>query len=133
MPDAAFDPTTDVGKVRLLLNDVQTNGYVFNDAEVQAFLDIEGGNVKRAAAQAIDTNADNEVLASKVITTQDVQTDGAKVAAAMHTRAESLRAQALADEEGEGYFEIVDTTTDRWTYDELDQVPLLNGWPPELY
>lgn len=128
-----YTPTTDVGMVRLLLNDVDDDRLVFTDDEINAFLAIEGGNIKRAAAQAIDTNADNEVLASKVLTSQDVQTDGAKLAAAMHARAESLRAQALADEQADGYFEIVDTASTFPRYDELAEVPLATGWPPECF
>lgn len=129
-----YDPTSDTGKVRLLLNDVDDARQVFTDVEIQAFLDIEQGSVKRAAAQAIDTNADNELLASKVLKTQDLQTDGSKLAAAMHQRADSLRAQADADEQAEGYFEIVDTVRS-WpdTSDELSERPLLTGWPPEFY
>lgn len=125
--DGTYDPSTDLGKVRLLLNDV-ADPWVFADTELQAFLDLESGSIKRAAALGIDTNAGNEALASKVLHTQDLATDGAKLAQAMHQLAESLRAQADLDED---YFEIVDTTTDQWTYDELSERPLVNGWPPE--
>lgn len=103
----AYDPSTPAGQVRLLLNDVDDTDPVFVDDEIDAFLALEGGSVKRAAAQAIDTNADNEALASKVLRTQDLQTDGAKVAAALHARAESLRAQADSED---GWFDVVDTT-----------------------
>lgn len=113
MADPTYDPATDPGRVRLLLNDIPTGAppvAVFSDAEIQAFLDLEGGSVKRAAAQAIDTNATNEALASKVLRTQDVQTDGAKLAAAMREHADRLRAQAdLEDEAGEGFFfDVID-------------------------
>ena len=94
----AYDPTTDSGMVRLLLNDVDDAARVFTDVEIDAFLTLEGGNVKRAAAQAIDTNATNEALASKVLRTQDLSTDGAKVAEAMRKHADRLRAQADADD-----------------------------------
>lgn len=100
-----YDPSTDAGKVRLLLNDVG-DPWVLTDAEIQAFLDLESGIVKRAAAQAIDANALNEALASKVITTSEISTNGAALATAMHTLAEGLRDQAAADE-GEGYFEFI--------------------------
>lgn len=105
----SYDLTTDVGKVRLLLNDVNTP-WVFTDVEIQAFLDLEGGSVKRAAAQAIDTNATNLVLAMRVLRSQDLSTDGAKVADAMRAHADRLRQQAAeADEEGDGfYFDVVD-------------------------
>ena len=47
-PGFTYEVTTDVGKVRLLLNDVDRDTAVFNDLEIQAFLDLEGGSVKRA-------------------------------------------------------------------------------------
>jgi hypothetical protein len=115
-PGFTYEVTSDTGKVRLLLNDVDADTAVFNDLEIQAFLDLEGGSVKRAAAQAIDTNATNEVLASKVLRTQDVQTDGAKVADAMRKHAESLRAQADREDDlsdDGAVFEIIPGSTCR--------------------
>jgi hypothetical protein len=100
-----YDLATPVGQVRLLLNDV-TTPYVFTDGELTAFLTLEGDSVKRAAAQAIDANASSEVLAAKVLRTQDVATDGAKVADALRKHADRLRAQADADDDG--FFSIVD-------------------------
>lgn len=116
-----------IGQVRLLLNDV-TAPFFFSNAEIQAFLDLEGASVKRAAAQAIDTNADSEVLASKVLRTQDVSTDGAKVADSLRKRAVELRRQAdVADAAAdEGFFEIIDTTPVR---PELVERSYLLGWP----
>lgn len=97
-----IDFASDRGRVRLLLNDVDEAALVFTDAEIDAFLALEGDNVKRAAAQAIDTNADNEALASKVLRSQDVQTDGAKVADALRKRAAALREQADREEGDDG-------------------------------
>lgn len=118
-----IDFTTDAGKVRLLLNDVDESAFVFTNPEIDAFLSLEGGNVKLAAAQAIDTNADNEALASKVLRTQDLTTDGAKIADALRKRAAALRAQA-EDEAGETddgfYFAVIDSPTNG---------PELTGWP----
>ena len=94
---ASIDYTTDRGRVRLLLNDIDSAAEVFTDDELDAFLDMEG-SVKLAAAQAIDTNATNLVLASRVLRTQDLSTDGAKVADAMRKHAETLRAQAEREE-----------------------------------
>lgn len=87
------DLSTDLGKVRLLINDTGSS-QVFSDAEVQAFLDLEGGSVKLAAAQALDTIADDEALTSKVIRTQDLATDGRATASILRARAESLRQDA---------------------------------------
>lgn len=120
-----IDFTTDAGRVRLLLNDVDETALVFSDNEITAFLALEGDNVKRAAAQAIDTNADNEALASKVLRSQDVQTDGAKVADALRKRATALREQADREEGDSGdAVEFLDMTGS--AYPELTARPA--GW-----
>lgn len=121
----SYDPSTPAGQVRLLLNDVSAP-WVFQDAEIVAILTLEGGSVKLAAAQLIDTNADNEALASKVLRTQDVQTDGAKLADSLRKRAQSLRDQVVADEEAEGFISIVDTV------DRGPRLPYDRGYRPEL-
>lgn len=87
------DVTTPLGQVRLLINDT-TDSPVFSDPEIAAFLLLEGQNVKLAAAQALDTIADDEALTSKVIRTQDLSTDGASVAEGLRQRAQQLRDDA---------------------------------------
>ena len=89
----AVDVTTSLGLVRLLINDT-ADSPVFSDAEIAAFLVMEGQDVKLAAAQALDTIADDEVLTSKVIRSQDLATDGPAVAAQLRARATALRAEA---------------------------------------
>lgn len=89
----AADVTTPVGQVRLLINDTAALE-VFNDDEITAFLLLEGNNVKLAAAQALDTIADDEALTSKVIRSQDLATNGAAVAAQLRARAQQLRTDA---------------------------------------
>ncbi|MBA2952116.1 hypothetical protein GON03_19055 [Nocardioides sp. MAH-18] len=105
---------TDVDKVRVLINDYRPDdpgNVVFTTTEIQTFLDLEGGSIKRAAAQACDMIADNEALVSKVIRTQTgLSTDGPKVAAALRERAASLREQAVTDDDADGHFEVVDFT-----------------------
>jgi hypothetical protein len=119
----AIDFTTAEGQVRLLINDVNEARLIFADAEITAFLLLEGSNVKRAAAQAVDTIADNEALASKVITDHQLQTDGAKLADALRKRAKALRDQAdVEDEDGDGFFfGIVEA--------EAPGRPELTSWP----
>lgn len=107
----AYDVTTPLGRVRLLINDT-TSDPVFADTDVAAFLELEDGNVKRAAAQALDTIADDEALTSKAIRTQDLATDGPKVADSLRKRAAALRAQAdrADDDADEGFFTLVPMT-----------------------
>lgn len=110
-----YDLSTDAGKVRLLLNDVDADSEVFDDDEIQAFLDLEGGNVKRAAAQAIDTNADDQALASKVLRDHETTTDGAKLADALRKRAAVLREQADREaDEADFYVDFVDVVGDTY-------------------
>lgn len=95
----AYDPTTPAGQVRLLATDTSDveGDQVFNDPEIDTFLLLEGGNVRRAAAMAIETIATNEALVLKVIRTLDLQTDGAKLADVLLKRAKALRDQADDD------------------------------------
>lgn len=119
----SIDYTSPTGQVRLLLSDVDESNEVFSDAEIGAFLAIENGSVKRAAAQAIDTQATNEALAVKVLKDHQVETDGAKLADSMRKHADSLRAQAKFDEENgdAGYF-----------FDVVDVIGCESPVPPEL-
>ena len=98
----AIDYTQHVGQVRLLIADTDEDRLVLTDAQVAGYLTIQGASpavahpwqVRRAAADALDAIATSEVLVSKVMRTQDVSTDGAKVADALRKQAATLRAQA---------------------------------------
>jgi hypothetical protein len=118
------DPATPVGLLRLMINDTETGDPVFVDSELQALLAAEGDVVKLAAAQALDIIADDEALTSKVIRTQDLSTDGAKLADSLRKRAAALREQ-VADSDG-GFFELVDGVG-------TSCVPELTEWPRTSY
>ncbi len=92
-------------RVRLLITDVQrgdpynpqtVTDPLFQDEDLDDLLLFEGGDVRMAAAQALDIVASNEVLVLKVQEQQGLRTDGAKVASALHARAEGLRNQAAS-------------------------------------
>lgn len=103
---------TDLETVRLLIADkLPAPDQLFTDAELQSFLDLNGANVRRAAAEALEVISTSELLVSKVIRTQDLQTDGAKVATELRARAADLRKRAdeTDDENGDFAFLIVDT------------------------
>ena len=91
-----YDPSMPIGYVRLIISDTDQSGPVFNDLEIQAFLDREKGPL-RAAARALEIIADSEARLAKAIRTQDLQTDGAKTADSLRRHAASLRAQAARD------------------------------------
>lgn len=115
----SYNLATDTGKVRLLIPDSQSASYVFEDEEIAAFLEMESG-VRRAAAAALETIASNEALVLKSIKLLDLSTDGAKTADALLKRAATLRKQADdADEAAElaagGAFDIAEMVVDPFT------------------
>lgn len=109
-----LDTSTPIGVVRLLITDTDEAFPLFTDADVQALLDLEGGNVKRGAAAALETIGTSETLIAKKITTQDLSTDGPAVAKDLRERAKTLRdqadkADADADEDADGFgFDFID-------------------------
>ncbi|MGH3375988.1 MAG: hypothetical protein ACRDP6_14715 [Actinoallomurus sp.] len=104
-----IDYTTDLGKVRLLIPDTDPANQLFADDQIGAFLAVEGATVKRAAAAALETAASNEAMVSKVIKTQDLSTDGAKVSAELRARAKELRRQVDEDDpDTSGGLDIID-------------------------
>lgn len=98
MSETPIDYTDPVQQVRLLIADVSTDPAkrILADEQLAGYLTINVGSVKRAAADALDAIASSEALVSKVIRTQDLQTDGSKVADALRKHADSLRTQADA-------------------------------------
>lgn len=114
------DYSTVIGQIRLLIPDVEqltdpanpsaAAEYIFDDHQIQAFAALYSNNVKRAAAQAKLVLATSEALISKVIRTDDLQTDGAKLGAELRAQAKSLQEEADRDEQYDSFeaFEIVD-------------------------
>jgi hypothetical protein len=108
--------------VRLLATDLGTGDeQLLTDAQIDTCLRINGQNVRRAAAEALEIIARSEVLVSKKIRTQDLATDGPAVAAELRASAAQLRAMADDDEDTEFAFEIVDTGSDRPELTEREQ------------
>lgn len=123
-----YDTTTDTGKIRLLIFDTDSTNYVFEDAELAVFYDIEGDSLKRAAALALETMASNEAFVQKVITLMDLRTDGAATARALLARADKLRSQA-DDEEyaADGAFEFAEWVVDDFSARERLAKQVLRG------
>jgi hypothetical protein len=104
-----FTNPTPAGKVRLLIADVDEDNLILTDDQINGYLAIESGSVKRAAASALVAIASSETLVSKKIRTLDgLQTDGPAVAAALLKHAQDLREQAETDEDDLGGIDIID-------------------------
>lgn len=97
--DTLPPPTEAQDDVRLLIADTSTANRMFSTRQIAQFLRLNSDNTRRAAAQALDVMASNEAMVSKVIKTQDLSTDGAKVAEALRKQAAELRRQADAGED----------------------------------
>lgn len=95
-----YDLTTDLGRVRLMAPDRDPDAPIFQDAEIEAFLAIEG-DTKLAAALALETIASDTAMSLQWIKAGSVQLDGQKAADAVLSRAALLRGQA----------EMIDPTT----------------------
>lgn len=112
-----IDYTSPIGQVRVLIPDLRKledlrdlrnePRYLFTDDEILAFLAINNGNVKRAAADACDAIGMDKALQLLVLKTDDKQTDGAKLLDAIVKRAKTLREQAKEDDENNLSFDVV--------------------------
>lgn len=112
-----IDYTSPIGQVRVLIPDLRKledlrdlrnePRYLFTDDEILAFLAINNGNVKRAAADACDAVGTDKALQLLVLKTDDKQTDGAKLLDAIVKRAKTLREQAKEDDENNLSFDVI--------------------------
>lgn len=108
----ATDPQ-DIGKVRLLIADTGTGeDQLLTDTQISVFLDLNGGSIRLAAAEALEAIAVSEVLVSKKIRTQDLTTDGPAVSAELRRLAAHQRDLAAREEDtaaGWDGFDVVAT------------------------
>lgn len=112
-----IDYTSPIGQVRVLIPDLRKledlrdlrnePRYLFTDDEILAFLAVNNGNVKRAAADACDAIGMDKALQLLVLRTDDKQTDGAKLLDAIVKRAKALREQAREDDENNLSFDVI--------------------------
>lgn len=125
---------TPVGRLRLLTGDsvlrrdpkdrAAEPSYYYEDDQLEAFLDIEGGNLKLAAADVLMSFASNEAMVSKKIRTETLQTDGPAVAAELRLQAQAFRQEGNAAKDAidaeDGAFFIVDFEDPITPYDAFE-------------
>ncbi len=83
---------------------------ILSDDAIQDYLDLEGGDHKLAAADALEAVAVNEALVLKIVKLLDLQVDGTALAKTLLGRAKTLREQVAADDEGFTIVEFSDMT-----------------------
>ena len=71
---------------------------LLTDDQLETLLEHYQGSTNRASARALRIIATSEVLVSKAIRTQDLSSDGAKVADALRRLAEDFDREAEAEE-----------------------------------
>lgn len=106
------DYASPVGQIRSLTSDTEQYDYDQNgtlryrqsDDVLQSFLAISRDKFYSAAALALMALASNEVLVSKVIRSEDLQTNGAAVAAELRLEAQRYL-QMQKDEDSEAAYE----------------------------
>lgn len=103
-----YDPSTDIGMVRLRVSDTDASRRIMDDEEYTAFLSMAGGSVVLAAAMALETIAVNEVLCLKVVNLMGaIVTDAASAAKQLLAQAKTLRAEyASMGDGGSGFISI---------------------------
>lgn len=100
-----LDPTTDRGKVRLLVGDtdeLEPDHQIFNDAEIDAFLSLEAQNVYAAAAaacQSVAASSAKSAIAWRAMG-NDLQVDKKEVPAAYRDLAQQYRERATGAQSG---------------------------------
>lgn len=124
----SYDLGTDVGKVRLLISDVNELDHIYSDEELTVFLGM-GGSVLLAAAMALENIAGNEVQVQKRIHILDLSTDGPSVSRELRELAALLRAQ---DEAGQGDddtdFDIAEMAVDEFSRRHIITSDWLRGY-----
>lgn len=90
-----YDPSTDVGRVRLMIADTDLESAVFDDEEIAACLSLEGGDVRAAAARALES-----ILADRARMARRVKVGGyeaeQQAAADLRALADRYRAESAA-------------------------------------
>lgn len=118
-----YDPSTDLGRVRLLITDRDEQHAIFADAEIEAYLDLNDGSIGLAAATALRTIAASEALILKKVQTLDLVTDGPAVAASLLELAKSLEEREAMS----GAFDWAEQVETPWQWGERVRKQWLRG------
>jgi hypothetical protein len=126
---ASYDLSKPIGQVRFITSDRDPQNAILQDEEYQAALDMNGGVVKLAAADALDVIANDAALVDRKIAVLGIDADGPAVAKELRVHAQRLRDQvaaaqkleaeaaAEAEDDGEGYIGIVDNARAGYWYE----------------
>jgi len=111
-----FDTTTNIGKVRTLINDTIEASAVLSDEEINVFLGLESNDIYMSAASALESIIINKQLLSKLIAAGDYKEDNRNVADKLGKIAERYR-QAAKSIPADAYAEVAVTD---FNYSEIE-------------
>jgi len=111
-----FNTTTNIGKVRTLINDTTEASAVLSDEEINVFLGLESNDIYMSAASALESIIINKQLLSKLIAAGDYKEDNRNVADKLGKIAERYR-QAAKSIPADAYAEVAVTD---FNYSEIE-------------
>ena len=118
-----FNTTTNIGKVRTLINDTTEASAVLSDEEINVFLGLESNDIYRSAASALESIIINKQLLSKLIAAGDYKEDNRNVAEKLGKIADRYR-QAANSIPADAYAEVAVTS---FNYIEIETNKALRG------
>lgn len=111
-----FNTTTNIGRVRTLINDTTEASAVLSDEEINVFLGLESNDIYMSAASALESIIINKQLLSKLIAAGDYKEDNRNVADKLGKIAERYR-QAAKSIPADAYAEVAVTD---FNYSEIE-------------
>jgi hypothetical protein len=120
---APVNYASNVGKVRVLLGDVEPENIIgdtgeymyFGDDEIVAMLQMYDHNVKMVAARALETIASSQALLLKSWSSDDLVVNGDRIAESLRRIAQQLRDEALIEQSSEA-FDLVPYLDDEYDW-----------------
>lgn len=115
-----INPNSPVWQLRTLIPDVEKlrvpgtlneYSYIFPDEMLETYLQINNGNLRLALSDAYYALGSSEAMISRVIKTEDLQTDGAKVMQQFRMQADQIRRQAKSEDVAIGGTVFIDGET----------------------
>ena len=92
---SAYDPTTQLGQLRLLIGDTNDANFIFSDNELGGFLSLGGLNTQIAASLACESLANDAVKLTYAVQIGEYKKDATKLAGEYQARAIQLRKIAV--------------------------------------
>lgn len=95
--DFSYDTSTNLGKVRALINDIVAASYVMSDTQINAFLSLHSNDLYLTAAQCMMAIASSKALIAKMKKAGNYSEDFTVIAKECREAAKMFREMAMQD------------------------------------